>query len=693
MDIKLPENWKDWNITEFIGEGSYGSVYRAENASKEVCAIKIIEIPKTKEEEESIRYEYGDEETVRSFYTNLAEDYEREIKLLDSLKNEKNIVKIYDYLKEPYGVGWKIYIRMELLQSFNEYCDLNDITEDRVIDFGIDICSALEQCEQLGIVHRDLKPGNILVDESGTLKLCDFGLARTMEASKGSYSIKGTFSYMAPEIYLGKKYSRQVDIYSLGIILFRLLNRGREPFIPVDKKLVYYKDKESALTRRMDGEAIPDPVDASPGMAAIVKKACAYNTDDRYKHASEMKADLLKLKRGSFRKWLFTYTQKKRFAIIAVVMVMALSGAGLFVWTQVLNGIHAFPLDKVLYVYGNEPVTVGVVDEYSDDTKKLVIKNGVPEIGEECFKEFEKLESAEIPPSVKTIGKSAFESCNSLEHVSLPDKGLVRIGAKAFYECDELVEIDLSCDDLKKIGKDAFNGCASIESVDMPDGLTEIKEQMFYGCGELKNIDLSRSNVNIIGKHAFGDCSSLKSVKFPDTLQKINSEAFSDCTSLKTVSLGSNVETLGDRAFMRCDALEEIKGLKNVKSFGADVFTFTKWEKKNADSSGFLIVNGVLLRYTGSSGSVVIPKNVKTIGKRAFYDRKNLYTVTIGNNVEIIDDEAFAESVTVSTVNFDDEFSIKKIGEHAFLETQWLWNNKGENDKVHIGNITIDPYD
>ena len=690
MDIKLPEQWKDWIVTDFVGEGSYGEVYKAENASKEICAIKVIEIPKTKEEAESIRHEYGDEETVKSFYTSLVEDYEREIKLLDSLRDEQNIVRIYDYLKEPNGVGWRMYIRMEFLQSFTEYCDLNDITEDRTIDFAIDICNALEQCEKLGIVHRDLKPENILVDANGTLKLCDFGLARTMEASKGSYSIKGTFSYMAPEIYLGKKYNRQVDIYSLGIILFRLLNRGREPFVPVDKKLVYYKDKESALTRRMDGEAIPDPVDASPGMAAIVKKACAYNTDDRYKHASDMKADLLKLKRGRFKKGLFTNTQKRKIAITAITIVIVLSAAGWYVWAQILTGIHAhISRDGILTVYGNKPVTAEVVTRYRGKANRLVIKNGVPKIGKECFREFTKLKSAEIPDSVETIGETAFESCTSLENIDLPDKGLTKIEAGAFTNCTELAKIDLSCDELKDIEGSAFFHCTSLKSVDMPNGLTELQAELFCQCTELEGIDLTGSSIAVIGERSFGGCSSLKDVRLPDTIKTVEADAFAECANLRAIHFGSNLDTLGDTAFYGCSELEEVTGIDNVKSFGGDVFTDTKWETNNFNSEGFLVVNEVLLKYKGSSSSIDIPDTIHTIGNSTFADADTVEKVIIGNNVEVIDDFAFAYS-NISEIVFEDPYSIKKIGKGAFTDTPWQQVQLNNNEKVTIGNITVD---
>ena len=95
MDFRMPEEWGAWTATELLGEGSYGSVYKAENAAGEVCAIKLISIPKTKEEGNSILREYGDVESARTFYSSLVQDYEKEIELLRSLSEAENIVRIY----------------------------------------------------------------------------------------------------------------------------------------------------------------------------------------------------------------------------------------------------------------------------------------------------------------------------------------------------------------------------------------------------------------------------------------------------------------------------------------------------------------------------------------------------------------------------------------------------------------------
>lgn len=91
--------------------------------------------------------------------------------------------------------------------------------------------NALEYCQCQNIIHRDIKPENIFVSRFGEFKLGDFGIAReTGSALRADYPKKGTFSYMAPEMYKGEEYDARVDIYSLGIVLYKLCNHNRLPF-------------------------------------------------------------------------------------------------------------------------------------------------------------------------------------------------------------------------------------------------------------------------------------------------------------------------------------------------------------------------------------------------------------------------------------------------------------------------------
>ena len=82
------------------------------------------------------------------------------------------------------------------------------------------------------VVHRDIKPENIFVSATGDFKLGDFGIARTIEKTTFGMSKKGTYPYMAPEIYQGKESDILVDMYSLGLVMYRMLNDNRLPFFP-----------------------------------------------------------------------------------------------------------------------------------------------------------------------------------------------------------------------------------------------------------------------------------------------------------------------------------------------------------------------------------------------------------------------------------------------------------------------------
>lgn len=119
---------------------------------------------------------------------------------------------------------------MELLTPLNEYYAEHPPTEKDILRLGIDICRALEMCAKNKIIHRDVKPSNIFISPNGDYKLGDFGVARRIEATCGAFSKKGTYDYMAPEVYRDAIYDTRADLFSLGIVLYKLMNSGRIPF-------------------------------------------------------------------------------------------------------------------------------------------------------------------------------------------------------------------------------------------------------------------------------------------------------------------------------------------------------------------------------------------------------------------------------------------------------------------------------
>ena len=302
MDKDVPVSvWPAWELIEKIGEGSFGKVYKAKRTERGrsfYSAIKIISIPASKGELDSVRSEMNNEQSTREYFRNLVEDCIQEIYTMEHFCGNSHVVsfedfKVVEYLDE---IGWDISIRMEYLTSFMDYCTGKELTEKEVIKLGCDLAMALIYCRKLNIIHRDVKPENIFVSRFGDFKLGDFGIAREQAHTMSNMSKKGTYSYMAPEIYKGEKYDSSIDIYSLGIVLYKLMNQNRLPFLSLDKQLITYRDKETALARRMAGEKMPVPVNASAAFSHIILKACAYEPGKRYRKPEDMLRDLEKLR-------------------------------------------------------------------------------------------------------------------------------------------------------------------------------------------------------------------------------------------------------------------------------------------------------------------------------------------------------------------------------------------------------------
>jgi len=287
----------NWTLTQLIGEGSFGRVYEAEREDfgrKYKAAIKIISIPQNRSEIENIMADGMDEVSVTSYFRSFVEELIDEFSLMSMLKGNSNVVSYEDHTVSKYteAIGWDIMIRMERLTPLLSYCRGRQMTRKDVMQLGIDMCHALELCQKYNIIHRDIKPENIFVSETGDYKLGDFGIARTVEKTSSGLSKKGTYTYMAPEVYRGDIYGPSIDIYSLGIVLYRLLNDNRTPFLPEHPVQITYSDQEMARNKRLSGTKLPAPKYADGRLAEIVLKACAFDPKDRYSSPMRMREDI-----------------------------------------------------------------------------------------------------------------------------------------------------------------------------------------------------------------------------------------------------------------------------------------------------------------------------------------------------------------------------------------------------------------
>lgn len=293
----MQPTYGNWKIVRELGRGSFGQVYeiqKEEFGQTYRAALKIISIPKSPSDVDAVRGAGMTDDNITEYYHSIVEDSVKEIALMSELQGNSNIVNYqnHEVRKHPNDPGWDIYLQMELLVPLNKYIQQNGITREEVIRLGMDVCSALEVCQERDIIHRDIKPENIFLSKQGHFKLGDFGIARTEERTKSGMSRKGTYSYMAPEVYRGEAYNKGVDLYSLGMVLYRLLNENRAPFMPPYPQPIRYEDQEQALMRRMSGEPLPMPSREQGDLAEIVLKACSFNPQNRFASPAAMRQAL-----------------------------------------------------------------------------------------------------------------------------------------------------------------------------------------------------------------------------------------------------------------------------------------------------------------------------------------------------------------------------------------------------------------
>lgn len=257
-----------YELKELIGQGGMADVYLAyDDILKREVAVKILRSSLT-----------GDPIYITRFH--------REARAAAALCH-RNIVEIYDVGEEDdlYYIVME-YVRGQTLKELiNKRGALHYV---EAVDIMKQVVSATALAHSMGIVHRDLKPQNILVTDSGIVKIADFGIASIQSLSQVTQTdtIMGSLHYLAPEIARGENATPQSDIYALGVVFYELL-RGDVPFngeSPVNIALKHMRDEIPSV--RAYNPAIPQSVEN------IIIKATAKNTNNRYQCADDMLDDL-----------------------------------------------------------------------------------------------------------------------------------------------------------------------------------------------------------------------------------------------------------------------------------------------------------------------------------------------------------------------------------------------------------------
>jgi serine/threonine protein kinase/cytochrome c-type biogenesis protein CcmH/NrfG len=315
-----------YRILEKLGGGGMGVVYKAQDTRLDrLVALKLL--PKKLAEDPQA-----------------LERFEREAKAASAL-NHPNIYTVYD-IGEQDG---QHFIAMEFLsgKTLKHRIHGKALPLEEILDLGIQIADALDAAHVQGIVHRDIKPANIFVTERNQIKIMDFGLAKlartsrlvglaegpaldestTAETITSVGMVMGTVPYMSPEQARGKELDARSDLFSFGVVLYEMAT-GAQPFRGHTEAEIF----EAILTR------IPTPPvrlnpEIPPELEHVIGKSLQKDREIRYQHASDLRADLLRLQREEDSRGSSAFTlpasdvRKHQEMSLAVLYFENLSGA------------------------------------------------------------------------------------------------------------------------------------------------------------------------------------------------------------------------------------------------------------------------------------------------------------------------------------------------------------------------------
>lgn len=215
------------------------------------------------------------------------DEADEEIAALYRLRCCANVVTLYDEQRFPLYedgtlCGWDILLRMERLACLAELLREGEtLSVSQIRTLARDIAAALSAVRRAGLIHRDVKPANLYRTPEGRFQLGDFGIARR---SRAGYleTMAGTAAYLAPEVARGGAYDSRADLYSLGVVLYQLLNHGQLPLTGGGSS---YAQREAAIRRRWDGARLPPPPSGDRRLKKAVLKLCQSDPRRRFDSA------------------------------------------------------------------------------------------------------------------------------------------------------------------------------------------------------------------------------------------------------------------------------------------------------------------------------------------------------------------------------------------------------------------------
>ncbi len=547
-----------WRIEKRLGSGASSEVYlvsRDELGQHFERALKYIFLPFRR----TLLECGGDQTRALERWNRMLEELGNEIRMQEQLSGTESgrIVRYFDHkvVLNHNNTECEIFILMERLTPFLDFLEEDEegMSVAEVVRLGREIADALAVCHANGVFHCDVKEGNLFVAPSGRFKLGDFGAAKYGRGQLEIDSMRGTESYLPPEILNpeGKfELNASVDLYALGIVLYRLLNDMCSPFMPHGASET---QRTAAVFKRASGAAVPAPSRSPDLLTEVVLRALAVKPEQRFADAKEFSAALdyvmreltaeqagtivcgaaaeeerteligaltramptiwnterLRHRKSEKKQWTARGRIAWTAALCAILLLVGGGAVTLRDYAQKMQGEYAQTLaEQERYnayleqfdyeLNGSHAVLTGYhgadteveVPATLDQRKVTTIRAG-------AFADSE-VTAVILPKTVETVEQEAFRNCRSLRSVTLPDS-VTSIGASAFSGCTALEAIELPVDTVRE---DTFSGCTSLSDVKLAQDTKMIEARAFYGCSALEVIAIPKGVLQI-GADAF----------------------------------------------------------------------------------------------------------------------------------------------------------------------------------------------
>ncbi|MBQ3356743.1 MAG: fibronectin type III domain-containing protein [Oscillospiraceae bacterium] len=258
------------------------------DSSDDRFVLKVLSVPAADSQVRAMILSgaYPDEAAVHEYYGRVVSNIKAELDAGKKLAESGFFSGALDYQIEPKesGVGFDVYILRPFHIPLNELISHGAITNLRAINLGIDLCDSVNACRSAGYIFGNIKPENVFLTHSGRFMLGDLGLIPLEDLEYACLPEEYLGAYSAPELSeITSAPNRTMDIYSLGMVLYKIYNGNHDPF--EDENTV----EGMADRLRMTGKPLPTPIYADYELAGIILKACAFNPEDRYQSPDELK--------------------------------------------------------------------------------------------------------------------------------------------------------------------------------------------------------------------------------------------------------------------------------------------------------------------------------------------------------------------------------------------------------------------